>query len=108
MSDPILRSQTCPESLMPISARSMLKIAEQHGWMTNCTVAIGPADDEQLAVMSVVVRCMHPERRQSVAARWECPSDRSRPFSFATAWTHPGPVGLPFRLNFSEAKAALL
>lgn len=108
-SDPILRAKPCPDSLMPASARTFLKMALDKGWDAHATVAIGPPDDADLAVMSVVVWARWPvDIDIRISARWECPSDRSRPFGFAKAWRHPGLLGLPDSLNFTEAKAALL
>lgn len=105
MSSPILRSQPCPETMLPGSALTFLRLAQTKGWDAYATVAVGPPDDLDLAVMSVVVWA----RRSGVHvdARWECPSDRSRPFGFAAAWRTPGVLGWPDRLNFTEAKAAL-
>lgn len=106
--DPVLRATNCPPGLLPASARSFLKLALECGWDAHASVAIGPPDDADLAVMSVVVWARWPvETSLRVSARWECPSDRSRPFGFAKAWRLPGVHGIPDALNFNEAKAAL-
>ncbi len=106
MSDPVLLAQHCPDSLLPSSAGTFLKLAHANGWDANASVAVGPPDDASLAVMSVCVWA----RRDNVKiyARWECPSDRSRPFSFSAAYRTPGVHGIPDALNFSEAKQALI
>lgn len=105
MSEPVLRAMLCPADMLPSSAAGFLRDALAAGWDAHATIAIGPPDDEKLAVMSIVVWC----RRAGVEvdARWECPADRSKPFGFSSAWERPGWHGFANRLGFREAQAAL-
>lgn len=111
-----MRAQHCPDSLLPASAGSFLKLAHANGWDAHATVAIGPPDDGDLAVMSVAVWARRPLARQRtdrsvlgeyVRASWECPSDRSKPFGFHSAWYSPGIHGIDDKMNFTEAKAKI-
>lgn len=95
----------CPDDMMPPSAADFLRDALAAGWDAHATLAIGPPDDENQAVMSVVVWA----RRNCVEidARWECPADRSKPFRFSAAWQRPGFFGFANKLGFREAQAAI-
>lgn len=105
MSDPVLHAMLCPDDMMPSNARSVLKQALAADWEAHATVAIGPPDDEAFAVMSVMVWCRRPGAR--LRARWECPADRSKPFSFSSAWKNPGLYGIAERLGYGEIANAL-
>lgn len=103
--DPILRAMLCPDEMMPSSAKGLLRDALSNGWDSHATLAIGPPDDDSLAVMSVVVWCR--KSGIQIDCRWECPADRSKPFGFSDGWKRPGMYGIPDKLGFREAQAAV-
>jgi hypothetical protein len=84
---------------LPSSVKSALKSAKAHGWNAKATVAI--SNDE---LFSVQMKCRHSSGK-SVTTRHEQPT--GKPVGFKVAWFQKTPTGLPYKLGWREAMAAI-
>lgn len=84
---------------IPTSVRSALKSARAHGWSARATVAI--SSDE---LFSVLLKARHPSGKQ-LTTRHEQPT--GKPVGFKVAWFSLTPTGLPHKIGWREAMAAL-